>query len=175
MAITGPNAPKVSKLLARVHCANVGFLLMMSAAVTSLTQVYPKIWSGASALADIGAAPADDDAELALVHHLAVIGLWPVDGVAMRHKGARGLEQIKRLVGAADPSFAASSWKLFHRQIILLGSHGVRRRTSERQRSTRGAWSRRTCRPERSGSRRPRASRTQACSSCSNLNHRAMT
>src|SRR6185369_15553394 len=39
VAITGPNTPKVSKLLARVHCAKPGSLAMISIAVTSLMQV----------------------------------------------------------------------------------------------------------------------------------------
>jgi len=39
VAITGPKTPKVSKLLARVHCAKVASLLRISAAVTSLMQV----------------------------------------------------------------------------------------------------------------------------------------
>src|SRR6202163_3949926 len=38
-AMTGPNGQKSSKPLARAHCANVASLLMMSAAVMSLTQV----------------------------------------------------------------------------------------------------------------------------------------
>jgi hypothetical protein len=51
--MTGPNTPKVSKLLARAHWAKVGSLLMMSAAVTSLTQVYPKMYSLASSSATL--------------------------------------------------------------------------------------------------------------------------
>jgi len=39
VAIAGPNTPHVSKLLARVHCANPGLRAMISMAVTSLMQV----------------------------------------------------------------------------------------------------------------------------------------
>ncbi len=39
VAITGPNTPKLSKLLARTHWSKVGFFLRMSTAVTSLMQV----------------------------------------------------------------------------------------------------------------------------------------
>ena len=49
-------------------------------------------------LAHVGAAPADDDAELALVDDLAGIGFRPPDRLAVRVVGVGRLDEIERLL-----------------------------------------------------------------------------
>ena len=53
-------------------------------------------------LADVAAALADDDAELALVDHVAAVGGRPADGLAMGEEGARRLQEVERLVRLGD-------------------------------------------------------------------------
>ncbi len=75
---------------------------------------------------DVEAFLADDDAEFAFVDDFSGIGGGALDRLVGGPIGIRRLKEPERLFRLLKSFLAASWWKLFHRQIIFDGSHGVR-------------------------------------------------
>ena len=83
-------------------------------------------------LADVAAALADDDAELALIDHVAAVGLRPADGLAMGEERARRLEEVERLGRLHDAEARGERMEIVP-EADHLGRHARRQRLDLRR------------------------------------------
>ena len=95
--MTGPKAPKVSKLFG-AHPLREGRVLVQEIDRGDIVDAgVAEDAVGRLLFGDIAALFADDDAELALIDDLAGIGWWPLDRLTWSEECVRGFQEPERL------------------------------------------------------------------------------